>query len=142
MIVGVLFGKVHQLLGSKMFPLFILILSGSSILITFSKNLLFTGVLVIIMAASFTFLSPYMFLRISELCPKELTNFSNSLALVFINISVFLTPYIQQIIGDVIGNQTPAAAMITSGVVGLIVLVIVIWNSFGMQKDSLKNKVN
>ncbi|GEO58970.1 MFS transporter [Companilactobacillus bobalius] len=142
MFVGVLFGKVHQLLGSKMFPLFILILSGSSILITFSKNLLFTGVLVIIMAASFTFLSPYMFLRISELCPKELTNFSNSLALVFINISVFLTPYIQQIIGDVIGNQTPAAAMITSGVVGLIVLIVVIWNSFGMQKNSLKNKVN
>lgn len=142
MIVGVLFGKVHQILGSKMFPIFIFILSGSSILLTFSNNLLFTGILVIVMAASFTFLSPYMFLKISELCPKSLTNFCNSLALVFINISVFLTPYIQQIIGTLIGNETPGASLIISGVVGLIVLITVLFMSIFKKEKVLNNKIN
>lgn len=142
MIVGVLFGKVHQILGTKMFPLFILILSASSILITQSNNLLLTGILVIVMAASFTFLSPYMFLRVSELCPKDLTNFCNSLALVFINISVFLTPYIQQGIGAIIGIQTPVASLIISGVVGIAVLIVVLLNMFQTKESSLKNEIN
>lgn len=142
MIVGVLFGKVHQILGTKMFPLFILILSASSILITQSNNLLLTGILVIVMAASFTFLSPYMFLRVSELCPKDLTNFCNSLALVFINISVFLTPYIQQGIGTIIGIQTPIASLIISGVVGIAVLIVVLLNMFQTKESSLKNEIN
>lgn len=142
MIVGVLFGKVHQILGVKMFPLFIFILSASSVLITLSNNLLFTGTLVIVMAASFTFLSPYMFLRVSELCPRDLTNFCNSLALVFINISVFLTPYIQQGIGTVIGVQTPVAALIISGVVGTVVLVIVLVHMLHANKNSLNKKLN
>ncbi|WP_318764906.1 hypothetical protein [Lactiplantibacillus carotarum] len=84
-----------------------------------------------------------MFYQIAEIAPKSMVNFCNSAILIFCNVSVFLTPYIFSGIAAITGNESPSAAMVAAGVIGLILLafVLIIMKVDPINKTISKTKI-
>ncbi|MFV0560361.1 MAG: MFS transporter [Enterococcus sp.] len=136
-IIGVIFGFVYKNLGHKLFPISLAVMSSAYFLIAQSTSLVMTGGIIVLLASAFSFLSTFIFLRVSQLAPKEMNNVVSSMMLVAINLGAFLCPYTMSLIAKISGSSTPNASLTACGfiVLGLFATVV-------LGKLFLKNKIN
>lgn len=104
MIVGVIFGLLHKWLKNSLLPIAMLILAVAFVVTGSANSLVMAGLGVVLAAISFTCCSTSIFLRVSEITPKELNNAASSVELIVTNIGIFVAPYFMSMIGSLVGN--------------------------------------
>lgn len=133
-IIGLIFGYVYKLLKVKIFPIALFVMGVTFFLLAGSNQLALTGAFIVLLASAFSFLTTFIFLRVSQLVPKEKNNVVSSIMLVAINLGGFLAPYTMKMIADVAGSQEPSASLIACGVIVLALFVIVLVGTFTTEK--------
>ncbi|MCM6819642.1 MFS transporter [Pediococcus pentosaceus] len=133
----IIFGVVYKYLKNILFPIALLVMGITYFLIANSNSIILTGVLIVIIAAAFIFLSTFIFLRVSELAPKSMNNFVSSMMLVAINLGAFLCPYFMQGISSLSGNNTPQSALIICGIIVLMLLVGYVLSSLFIRNKNI-----
>lgn len=126
MIIGIVFGPVFKVLRNSLLPIAVLVMSIALIGLAVTNNLLISGILLIIVTAAFTFAPAFLYYQIAEIAPKSLVNFCNSVMLIFVNISVFCTPYIYEGIANITGHTSPASALVVAGIIGLVLFIFIL----------------
>ncbi|KRM12616.1 MFS transporter [Paucilactobacillus suebicus] len=140
MIVGIIFAPVFKVLKNSLLPIAIAAMSAALIGMSFTNSLMVSAILLIIVTAAFTFAPAFLYYQIAEVAPKSLVNFCNSVMLIFVNVSVFLTPYIYSGIAKISGNASPSAALVAAGVIGIVLLILVLAvMKFAPRKQQIKD---
>lgn len=124
--IGIIFGFVYKVLQEKIFSIALALMSIAYFFLAHARSLVMAGLLIVLLASAFSFLATYIFLRVSQLAPKEMNNVVSSITLMAINLGGFLSPYTMSLIADVSGNSTPASSLVSCGVIVAILLVCVL----------------
>lgn len=137
-IIGVIFGFVYKTLQEKIFPIALALMGIAYFFLAHASSLLTAGLLIILLASAFSFLSTFIFLRVSQLAPKEMNNVVSSIMLVAINLGGFLSPYTMSLIATLSGNSTPASSLVACGVIVIGLLACVLVGKFFTGKKLVK----
>lgn len=84
------------------------------------------GAGVVLAAISFTCCSTSIFLRVSEITPKELNNAASSVELIVTNIGIFVAPYFMSMIGSFMGNSESDTMLKVCAVILIAMAVVMI----------------
>ncbi|WP_195701136.1 MFS transporter [Companilactobacillus futsaii] len=126
MIVGVAFGLLHKWLKNSLLPIAMIVLAIAFAVTSYANSLFMAGAGVVLAAISFTCCSTSIFLRVSEITPKELNNAASSVELIVTNIGIFVAPYFMSMIGSFMGNSESDTMLKVCAVILIAMAVVMI----------------
>ncbi|EIW13052.1 hypothetical protein N692_14380 [Lactiplantibacillus plantarum EGD-AQ4] len=137
MIVGVFFGLMHKWLKNFLLPIAMTVLAVAYMVTASANSLVMAGAGVVLAAISFTCCSTSIFLRVSEITPKELNNAASSVELIVTNIGIFVAPYFMSLISSIIGNGSSDMMLkVCSAILIATVVVMVVGAVFYRKQNN------
>jgi MFS family permease len=134
-VIGVIFGNVYKHVKEKLFPIMLIVMALGLFGLISSGNIFVTGGMIIVLAAAFSFMSTYLFLRVSNLVPKEKNNIVSSIMLIAINLGGFLAPYVMAGLALLAGTEAPSSSLMICAFILLGVWVIVMMSNLFYQRQ-------
>lgn len=132
---GITFGSVRSIFKEFTGPLVVALLGGMIILLSFSANIILSGIIAALAGVFQGFLNPSVFSDTARVSNSASQNTASTCLLIGINLGCFLNPYIFSTIGAIFNNNTVSFSFITAG----LILIICSAVHFTLEL-SLKNK--
>ena len=123
-VAGLIFGKIKQWFGRYTAGLGTLAGGVMVLLLSMSQNLIWSGVLISLYGLAFGMAVPGVYSAVAARTDEASQTLGSTVLLVAVNMGVFLSPYVFQLVSTLAGRSTAAFSMTVDAVIVLALAVI------------------
>lgn len=123
-VAGLIFGKIKQWFGRYTVGLGTLAGGVMVLLLSMSQNLIWSGVLISLYGLAFGMAVPGVYSAVAARTDEASQTLGSTVLLVAVNMGVFLSPYVFQLVSTLSGRSTAAFSMTVDAVIVLALAVI------------------
>lgn len=123
-VAGVIFGSMKQILGRYMIGLGTLAGAVMVLVLSMSQNLILSGVAIAVYGLAFGMAVPAIYSAVAAKTDEASQNLGSTILLVAVNMGVFLSPYVFQLIASAFGDTSAVFSMRVDGLLVLALAVI------------------
>ncbi|MCC6122224.1 MFS transporter [Weissella cibaria] len=123
-VAGVIFGSIKQILGRYMIGLGTLAGAVMVLVLSMSQNLILSGVAIAVYGLAFGMAVPAIYSAVAAKTDEASQNLGSTILLVAVNMGVFLSPYVFQLIASAFGDTSAVFSMRVDGLLVLALAVI------------------
>ena len=123
-VAGVIFGSIKQILGRYMIGLGTLAGAVMVLVLSMSRNLILSGVAIAVYGLAFGMAVPAIYSAVAAKTDEASQNLGSTILLVAVNMGVFLSPYVFQLIASAFGDTSAVFSMRVDGLLVLALAVI------------------
>ena len=123
-VAGLIFGKIKQWFGRYTVGLGTLAGGVMVLLLSMSQNLIWSGVLISLYGLAFGMAVPGVYSAVAARTDEASQTLGSTVLLVAVNMGVFLSPYVFQLVSTLSGRSTAAVSMTVDAVIVLALAMI------------------